>query len=238
MNEHLSLFAGIGGLDLAAERAGLRTIACVEREPYCQAVLRRRFPSAAIYDDVRTFEPPAGYARVISGGFPCQDISYAGYGAGLEGDRSGLFYELARIVRLVGPEFVVVENVAALLTRGMGEVLGTFADLGFDAEWSAVSACSVGAPHMRWRLFIVAYADRIHGREGFRDSLAQAFGEVSAGHRFESARAGYRERMANPSALYRDANGVEFGMDRNRAIGNAVHPDQAAPIYQAIVRHI
>lgn len=233
---HLSLFSGIGGLDIAAERAGFRAVGFVEREPYCQAVLRRRFPNVPVYDDVRTFKPAAGSATVVSGGFPCQDISYAGYGAGLAGERSGLFYEFARIVREVGPDFVVVENVAALLARGMGEVLGTFSDLGFDAEWSGVSACAVGAPHMRPRVFIVAYAHRLDGRERVRDSLTQAFGEVSTGHRFARARAGYRERLANPSALYRDANGVAFGMDRNRGIGNAVHPDQAEPIYQAIAR--
>jgi DNA (cytosine-5)-methyltransferase 1 len=235
---HLSLFSGIGGLDIAAERAGFQTVGFVEREPYCQAVLRRRFPGVPVHDDVCTFEPEAGLASVVSGGFPCQDISYAGYGAGLSGERSGLFYQLARIVRLVGPDFVVLENVAALLARGMGEVLGTLSDLGFDAEWSGVSACAVGAPHMRPRVFLVAYSDRLNGRARVRDSLAQAFGEVSSGHRFEGARARYRERMADPSALYRDAHGVAFGMDRNRGIGNAVHPDQAEPIYQAIARVI
>jgi DNA (cytosine-5)-methyltransferase 1 len=234
--DHISLFAGIGGLDLAAERAGFRTVAFVEREPYCQAVLRSRWPGVPIHDDVCTFRPARGSARVVSGGFPCQDISYAGDGAGLDGERSGLFYELARILDEVGPDFAVLENVAALLTRGMGDVLGTLSDLGFDAEWSVTSACSVGAPHMRQRVFIVAYADRLDGWPRVRDSLAQAFREVSAGDRFESARAGYRQRLANPSALYRDADGVPFGMDRNRAIGNAVHPDQAAPIYQAIAR--
>lgn len=233
---HVSLFAGLGGLDIAAERAGFRTVALVEREPYAQAILRRRFPGVPIHDDVCTFRPAAGCASVVSGGFPCQDISYAGFGAGITGERSGLFYEAARIISEVGPDFAVLENVSALLARGMGEVLGTLSDLGFDAEWSVVSACSVGAPHMRPRVFVVAYSHRLDGRERVRDSLTQAFRSVSSGHRFQSARARYRERMADPSALYRDAHGVAFGMDRNRAIGNAVHPDQAEPIYEAIAR--
>lgn len=154
-----SLFAGIGGFDLGFERAGMECKWQVEIDPYCQKVLAKHWPNVRRHDDVRTF-PPAGdwSVDVICGGFPCQDISYAGKGAGLAGERSGLFYEAMRIVREVGPRIVVLENVAALLTRGLDQVLGTLASLGFDAEWHCVSAAHVGAPHIRDRAFIVAYA--------------------------------------------------------------------------------
>lgn len=231
---HLSLFSGIGGLDLAAKWAGFRTVAFVERDRYCQRVLARHWPGVPIFDDVRTFKPARGSAEVISGGFPCQDISYAGDGAGLAGGRSGLWYEFARIIGDVGPRFVVVENVAALLDRGLADVLGTLADLGFDAEWSTVSACSVGAPHMRQRVFVVAYADREHGRSRLRHSLARSFRQVSEGDGFARSRAGWRARLANPSALYGGAHGLRDGSQRNRAIGNAVSPAQAYPLFRAI----
>lgn len=231
---HLSLFSGIGGLDLAAEWAGFRTVGFVERDPYCQRVLAKHWPGVPIWDDVREFHPGPRFAGIISGGFPCQDISYAGDGAGLAGERSGLWYEFARIIGDVGPRFVVVENVAALLDRGLADVLGTLADLGFDAEWSTVSACSVGAPHMRQRVFIVAYSDREHGRSRIRHSLARAYRQVSQGDGFARARAGWRARLANPSALYGGADGIRDGSHRNRAIGNAVSPAQAYPIFRAI----
>lgn len=154
-----SLFSGIGGLELGLEWAGVgHTVWQVERDPYCTQVLAKHWPHSARYDDVRTvgahnLEP----VDVICGGFPCQDISYAGKGAGLAGERSGLWFEFARIVGEMGPRYVVVENVAALLTRGLDAVLVTLADLGYDAEWSTLRASDVGAPHRRERVFLVAY---------------------------------------------------------------------------------
>jgi DNA (cytosine-5)-methyltransferase 1 len=156
-----SLFAGIGGIDLGFERAGMVCKWQVEIDPYCQKVLAKHWPDVRRHDDVRTWpQPDTEPVDVIAGGFPCQDISYAGKGAGLAGERSGLFYEVARIVSEMGPRFVVLENVAALLTRGMGDVLGTLASLGYDAEWHCIPAAAVGAPHIRDRVFILAYARR------------------------------------------------------------------------------
>ena len=153
-----SLFAGIGGLDLGLERAGWRCAWQVEIDPYCRRVLAKHWPTVARYEDVRHVGA-ANLARVdlVAGGFPCQDISYAGRGAGLDGARSGLFYELARVVRELGPRYVLLENVAALLGRGLDAVLGTLASLGYDAEWHCLPAAAVGAPHMRDRVFLVAY---------------------------------------------------------------------------------
>ncbi len=154
-----SLFAGIGGFDLGLERAGMQCVWQVEIDPYAQKVLAKHWPDVRRHADVCTFPPEEGDWKVdvICGGFPCQDISYAGKGAGLAGARSGLWYQFARIIGELRPRYVVVENVAALLTRGMGEVLGTLASLGYDAEWHVIPASAVGAPHRRDRVWIVAF---------------------------------------------------------------------------------
>src|SRR5690606_21100576 len=144
-----SLFAGIGRFDLGFERAGMECRWQVEIDEFCRKVLAKHWPHVRRWDDVRTFPPePIDEWRVdvICGGFPCQDISYAGRGAGLKGKRSGLWFEYARIISELGPRFVAVENVAALTTRGLDSVLGTFADLGFDAEWGVVPASAFGSP--------------------------------------------------------------------------------------------
>lgn len=220
-----SLFAGIGGLELGLERAGMRVEWQVEKDAYCRRVLAKHWPTVERFDDVRHVGAHnLKRVDVICGGFPCQDISWAGFGAGLAGERSGLFYELARIIGELAPAYALLENVSALLVRGMGDVLGTLSDLGYDAEWSTVSACSVGASHVRQRVFIVAHANGQHGRPRVWYPAARLQWPVQAFDGFASARAGYSTRLANPSELYRGADGLPFGMDRNRAIGNAVHP--------------
>jgi len=152
-----SLFSGIGGFELGFEATGrFETRWQVECDAYATKVLQKHWPDVQRHDDVCTWPNETTQpVDVIIGGFPCQDISYAGKGAGLDGERSGLFYELMRIVRVVGPKYVVLENVAALFTRGMDQVLGTLASHGYDAEWEVVSAASVGAPHRRDRVFII-----------------------------------------------------------------------------------
>jgi DNA (cytosine-5)-methyltransferase 1 len=156
-----SLFAGIGGFDLGLERAGMTCKWQVEIDDYASRVLAKHWPDVPRHGDVRTF-PTADRdwsVDLICGGFPCQDISVAGKGAGLAGARSGLWYEFARIIREVRPRWVIVENVRALASRGLGEVLGDLANLGFDAEWHCIPACAVGAPHRRERIWIVANAN-------------------------------------------------------------------------------
>lgn len=154
-----SLFAGIGGFDLGLERAGMVCKWQVEIDEYASKVLAKHWPNVHRWDDVCTWpQENTEYVDVICGGFPCQDISYAGKGAGLDGERSGLWFEFARVVREMEPRAVAVENVAALLTRGLDEVLGTLASLGYDAEWDCIPAAAVGAPHIRDRIFILGYA--------------------------------------------------------------------------------
>jgi len=154
-----SLFAGIGGIDLGLERAGMECRWQIEIDDYARKVLAKHWPDVPRYSDItevdgRVLEP----VDLIAAGFPYQDISYARRGAGLDGERSGLFFETIRMVRQCQPRYVLLENVAALLTRGLDRVLGTLAEIGYDAEWHCISAASVGAPHIRDRVFIIAYA--------------------------------------------------------------------------------
>lgn len=151
-----SLFAGIGGFDLGFERAGLECRWQVEIDDYATKILEKHWPKVHRERDIRECNSD-NLERVdcIIGGFPCQDISYAGRGAGLAGERSGLFFEAVRLVRELQPRAVVLENVAALLTRGMDRVLGTLAEIGYDAQWHCLPAAAVGAPHIRDRVFII-----------------------------------------------------------------------------------
>lgn len=165
MNE-LALFAGAGGGILGGHLLGWRTVCAVELEPYPASVLCARqndglLPPFPVWDDICTFDgkPWRGIVDVVSGGFPCQDISAAGKGAGINGSRSGLWREMARIIGEVRPRFVFVENSPMLVNRGLGTVLGDLAALGYDAEWGVLSAADVGAPHKRDRIWIVAYAN-------------------------------------------------------------------------------
>lgn len=234
-----SLFSGIGGLELGLERAGLGPVVWqVEKDAYCRAVLAKHWPDATRYEDVKDVgRANLASVDVICGGFPCQDISYAGDGAGLDGERSGLIVELLRVVRELRPKYVVLENVAALLTRGFAIVLGELSRIGYDAEWSVISACSVGAPHVRRRLFVVAYPNGEHGRQRLWNPTAQQDGTIQALDRRSGPRAGWRARLANPSALYGGAHGILDGSHRNRGIGNAVVP-QVAEIVGWVIQEL
>ena len=154
-----SLFSGIGGLELGLQWAGLGPVVWqVESDEYRRSKLAQRWPGAVRYDDVRTVGAAnLQSVHVVCGGFPCQDLSVAGKGAGLDGERSGLWREFERIVRELRPPYVVVENVPALLDRGADRVLGGLAQIGYDAVWTTLRASDVGSPQERERLFIVAW---------------------------------------------------------------------------------
>lgn len=163
MNE-LALFAGAGGGILGGKLLGWRTVCAVEIDPYAAGVLAARqndgcLPPFPIWDDIRTFEggPWRGVVDVVSGGFPCQDISAAGKGAGIEGARSRLWWEMCRIIGEVGPRYVLVENSPMLVSRGLGRVLGDLAALGYDASWGVLGAHHAGAPHKRDRIWILGW---------------------------------------------------------------------------------
>lgn len=258
-----SLFAGIGGIDLGLERAGLECKWQVEIDDYATRVLAKHWPNVRRHNDVRTWpQPDTERVDVIAGGFPCQDISYAGKGAGLVGERSGLFYEAIRVVREVGPRFVVLENVAALLTRGMDEVLGTLASIGFNAEWHCIPAAAVGAPHIRDRVFVLAYSaeqrrkwgecvaqDRRESTSPPRDSegirnLSDTDGTRLEKREGKNTRGARSNRWAEPvrsewwesePSVGRVANGVPNRIHRLRGIGNAVVPQVAEYIGRRLI---
>ncbi len=216
----LDLFSGIGGFSLGLERAGMRTVAFCEIEPYCRSILAERWPGIDCAEDVQTREHRPGEARVITAGFPCQDISNSGYGAGLAGARSGLWREVVRAFRVVGPQYGLLENVAALLDRGMGEVLGDLAEIGYDAEWHCIPASCVGLPHVRDRLWIVANDHRQRG-EGLGPLALSGLYSVPWREN-ERGAANWRGRPdLHGPYLCGSGHGVSPRLD---AIGNAVTP--------------
>ena len=166
----LDLFSGIGGFSLGLERAGMRTVAFCEIEPFCRSVLKTHWPDVPIFEDVTKLKASDinEQVNVIAGGFPCQDISTAGRGAGLSGSRSGLWFEYHRLINEIQPQFAIIENVSALRSRGLDDVLRSLAEIGYDAEWHCIPASAVGAPHRRDRIWIVAYPsrNRLQEREG------------------------------------------------------------------------
>lgn len=250
----LDTFSGIGGFSYAAERlvGGYQTVAFVEREPFCQSILRKHWSDVPIYDDITTFNPEPGSADVVCGGFPCQDISTAGKQAGIkEGTRSGLFYELMRVVRVVGPRYVVLENVAAITSNGMDVVLGTLAEAGFDAEWACIRAADVGACHRRDRWWCVAYPqgqqcnDRgsAHSAGSARASAQLGNGDGadvahSSGSGLQRQEPAWRPAAGSlcpdwggylsQPVLRRGDDGLSGRVDRLKALGNAVVPQVAA----------
>lgn len=260
----ISLFAGIGGIDLGLGRAGMRCVAQVEINDYCNRVLQKHWPDVPRFKDVRDVGahnlPPAD---VIAGGFPCQDISNAGKRAGITGARSGLWFEFARIVRELRPRYVLVENVSALLHRGFGRVLGDLAALRYDAEWQCLRASDLGAPHIRERVFVLGYADSsrqsgtcLYLRPGQQEQTKAvacgdgadvanancAWGAGAAGqiptrrHIIIGRRPSGHAWRVEPN-VGRVAHGIPARVDRLRGLGNAVVPQVAEFVGRSIVAH-
>ena len=160
----LSLFAGYGGIDLALQNYISEVVAYVEIEEYAQKIIAYRMADgslkrAPILADVKNVEGQISDCDIIYGGFPCQDISVAGNGKGLGGERSGLFYEVIRLTKEIRPSFIFLENVPAIRTRGLEQIIKAFTEIGYDCRWTCLSAASVGAPHKRERWFLLAYSD-------------------------------------------------------------------------------
>ena len=164
---HLDLFSGIGGFSLGLERTGgFQTVGFCDNDKKTHLVLKKHWPTVPIYDDVSTLKgSDLGTIEIITGGFPCQDLSVAGKGAGLEGARSGLWWQFHRLIKEAQPRWVIAENVSALRSRGLDKVLRSLDQIGYDAEWHCIPASAVGAPHQRDRIWILAYPRHRGGRE-------------------------------------------------------------------------
>jgi DNA (cytosine-5)-methyltransferase 1 len=245
MNE-LALFAGAGGGILGGHLLGWRTVCAVEWEAYPACVLAARqndglLPPFPIWDDVQTFDgkPWRGIVDVVSGGFPCQDISAAGKGGGIESERSGMWKQMARIIGEVRPQYAFVENSPMLTTRGLGTVLSDLAQMGFNAEWGVLSAEDVGANHLRERMWVVAKNTNTrceHGKQGNASKLASNTAQRTASPiPNKSILAGLDKNnwKAEPDVV-RMVNGVADTVDRLKAIGNGQVPLCAATAWKLL----
>jgi len=228
----LDLFSGIGGFSLGLERIGMATVAFCEKEPQAQTVLQKHWPEIPVFDDIKKLNKKEldkyGIEKidVITGGFPCQDISTAGKQAGIAGDRSGLWSECARLIGEIKPRYAIIENVANLRSKGLVTVLQDLWSLGYDAEWHIIPAHAVGAPHKRERIWIIAYRDGLRV-EGTRTKLETAGIDKRIRSHWETAQ---------PRAMRVD-DGVSPKIHRNRIqqCGNAIVPQIAECIGKAIL---
>ena len=243
----LDLFSGIGGISLGLKRTGgFETAAFCEIDKAAQKVLNKHWPSVPIYEDVSTLSSKDidGPIDVICGGFPCQDISVAGFGAGLEGARSGLWWEFHRLIKEFKPKVVLAENVAALRSRGLDQVLRSLSEIGYDAEWHCISASAVGAPHQRDRVWIIAYpkdvADPLNeGSQGWLHRWANEERKGELGYLGRcSAMDGQpiEDWWSTEPNVGRVANGVSGKTQRLKQLGNAVVPQIPELIGKAILK--
>lgn len=248
---HLDLFSGIGGFALALELAGIpvATHHCSEIDNYAIRVYTKNFPDAQALGDIRSIDGKQLRSKhpspwIVTGGFPCQDVSDAGKRKGLAGERSGLWYEMLRVIEELRPELVLIENVAALKGRGLIDVLRGLDQAGYDAEWRTLSALDVGAIHTRKRLWITARPRNADGHEyPATDQLPAEHAAGNLGAVQQPARATHAPLseaewaaieaegtfFGEPLACRKD-DGVPMLLDRNKALGNAIVPACAAKV--------
>lgn len=241
----LSLFAGIGGLELGLERAGMTVVGQVELDPWARQVLAKHWPDVARHDEVRT--TPEWWSTeerddvdIVCGGFPCQDLSLAGRGAGIGGERSGLWKAMLNTIRAVRPRYVLIENVSALAFRGLDVVLADLSASGFDAEWTVFRAADFGAPHGRERLYVVAYRSGVDGVT--RDRMGESGDRQTPistrglpGLAAPAVRRRAVEWMERQPDVARLAHGVPRQVDRLRGLGNSVVPQVAEHLGRLII---
>jgi DNA (cytosine-5)-methyltransferase 1 len=230
---YLDLFHGIGGFALGAYWAGMKfeNHYCSDIEPWCQKLYAQRFPDSIQLGDITKINAqdlPAG-EWIISGGFPCQDISIAGKGAGIHGERSGLWFEYWRLIRDLRPRFAIMENVSALTFSGLGIVLGTLHEIGYNAEWQNIPASAIGACHRRERIWIVAYPDEM-GRKICHKSITP---RSLSWDRMET---NPRIREKPDTRILRNYDGIPGPMDKYRiaGLGNAIVPQIAELLFRQI----
>lgn len=217
----LDLFSGAGGMSLGIGRGCYSsTVAFCEIDPYARKVLARHWPGVPCFDDVTTADfASVGSVGLVAAGFPCQDISFAGKGAGIAGERSGLFWHILRTAGLVGRPKLLLENVAGLLDRGMGTVLGALAAFGYDAEWHCIPASAIGAPHRRDRIWIVANPQR--DQQSRQEPCIWPFGRMGRVQQSLAWNGGWKATL---SAIRGMDDGLSRSVDRTDMTRNAVVP--------------
>jgi DNA (cytosine-5)-methyltransferase 1 len=228
----LHLFAGAGGGILGGILLGHTCVCAVEIEPYCRKVLLQRqrdkiLPPFPIWDDVQTFDgkPWRGKVDIVCGGFPCQDISSAGKGAGItEGTRSGLWFEMRRIIGEIRPDYCFIENSPMLAIRGGVRVIADLAELGFNAKWGIVSAENAGAFHKRERFWILAYSNKIRSHGASKDSYKHGKKRSKASLSQSGERSVFKDRESYFSIDFGNDDGLADRLDRLKAIGNGQVP--------------
>lgn len=242
MNE-LALFAGVGGGILGGKLIGWRTVCAVECDTYARAVLIRRqneghLPPFPIWDDVRTFDGTSweGIVDVVSGGFPCQDISSAGNGAGIDGERSGRWREMARIVGEVRPRFVLVENSPMLIRRGLARVVSDLSALGYDSKWSVMGADDFGAPHRRKRIWILGSDASQFGWKRLKSTkCGEQVPDARLLSEFARAHSGDFGWWKTEPEVGRVVDGMAYRVEQLRAIGNGQVPIVAKNAWRNLV---
>jgi len=235
--KHGSLFSGIGGFEKGAELAGIETLWNCEYEKHNRKILAKHWPNTEQFEDVRTLRNPK-YVDIISGGFPCQDISVAGSMEGITGTRSGLWSEMFRICREVGPKYIIIENSPALTIRGFEKVLCDLSKIGYNAEWQCISNLSFGYPHRRERIYVIAYSHKIRPQS----NLCQSRGFESIFRKWSSNQGnGYScaKRILEIGAHcnIRNDDGFRHWTHRVGSIGNAVNPTLAYYLFECIKQY-
>lgn len=229
---HGSLFSGVEGFGLGAALAGIKTEWSCEFEKYQTKVIKKNFGDGhTVYGDIRTLENPP-FVNIISGGFPCQDISAAGKGAGIKGSRSGLWGQMHRIIGDVRPDYVIIENSPLLRKRGFEYVLHGLSEIGYDAQWQCLQGSFLGLQQRRERIYIIAYPVCKFG-EG--KPVQSVFRQPYLPWELPRVYPGWRERrdLPEPRTLG-STNELPDLMDRNKCIGNAVQPLMAQYLFECI----
>jgi DNA (cytosine-5)-methyltransferase 1 len=241
----LDLFSGIGGPALGFQRAGIETTAFCEIDPYCVRILNKNFPDVPVYGDIagltgkKLTDDGIAIPDIIAGGFPCQDISEAGSRSGLRGERSGLWFQYLRLIDELRPRMVVAENVEALRDRGLDEVLWGLDSIRYDAEWHCIPACAVGAPHIRDRIWVMAYPRGL----GLQGEYGKGFapGDAFGGGYVQPRRiltAIAKENWTPEPRVARVADGIPNQVDRIKTLGNASLPQISEQIGHAVVKFL
>lgn len=229
---HGSLFSGVEGFGLGAAFAGIKTLWSCEYEDYQANIIKKNFGEEhEINRDIKTYSKPT-FVDIISGGFPCQDISIAGKGVGIVGERSGLWNEMFRIIREVRPKYIIIENSPMLLVRGFERVLCNLSEIGYDAEWQCLSGTDFGIQQGRERLYCIAYSHEIYSKGSMQESV---FRKPYLSGQYTRVYPGWRTRQSIPSPRFAGkSNGVPDRMDRTHCIGNAVQPIIAHYLFECI----